>query len=75
MFEPSQLKKLNRLLPKEQEQQQFLTAKQRQEILAQEVATAKKAIEEERIYRRGGVFIRDLIPPAFLEMTTFPTQL
>lgn len=70
MFEPSQLKKLNRLLPKEQEQQQFLTAKQRQEILAQEVATAKKAIEEERIYRRGVVSIRDLIAPASLEVTS-----
>src|SRR3989338_3874070 len=70
MFEPSQLKKLNRLLPKEQEQQQFLTAKQRQEILAQEVATAKKAIEEERIYRRGVVSIHDLIAPASLEVTS-----
>jgi len=70
MFEPSQLKKLNRLPPKEQEQQQFLTAKQRQEILAQEVATAKKAIEEERIYRRGVVSIRDLIAPASLEVTS-----
>lgn len=70
MFEPRQLKKLNRLPPKEQEQQQFLTAKQRQEILAQEVATAKKAIEEERIYRRGVVSIRDLIAPASLEVTS-----
>lgn len=70
MFEPRQLKKLNRLPPKEQEQQQFLTAKQRQEILAQEVATAKKAIEEERIYRRGVVSIHDLIAPASLEVTS-----
>ncbi|OGY53026.1 MAG: conjugal transfer protein TraC [Candidatus Buchananbacteria bacterium RIFCSPLOWO2_01_FULL_39_33] len=47
-----------------------MTAKQRQEILAQEVATAKKAIEEERIYRRGVVSIRDLIAPASLEVTS-----
>jgi len=38
--------------------------------LAQEVATAKKAIEEERIYRRGVVSIRDLIAPASLEVTS-----
>ena len=38
--------------------------------MAQEVATAKKAIEEERIYRRGVVSIRDLIAPASLEVTS-----
>ena len=38
--------------------------------MAQEVATAKKAIEEERIYRRGVVSIHDLIAPASLEVTS-----
>src|SRR3989344_2037038 len=70
MFEPGQLNKIDKIQQLEREKEQLLTAKERQELMTQEIETSKKVLEEERIYRRGVVSIRDLIAPAALEVNS-----
>ncbi len=70
MFDPSQLNKVDKIRQMEQEKEQLLTAQQRKEVMVQDIETSKKTIEEEKIYRRGVVSIRDLISPASLEVTS-----
>lgn len=45
-----------------------LTAEQVRQLKAKELEQSKKSIEEERIYRRGVVSVRDLIAPAAFEV-------
>jgi len=70
MFDPNQLNKVDKIRQLELEKAQILSAQQRKVLTVQEIATSKKALEEERIYRRGVVSVRDLISPAALEVTS-----
>ncbi|MDO8668713.1 MAG: DUF87 domain-containing protein [Candidatus Buchananbacteria bacterium] len=69
MFDPSQLNKVDKTRAQELDRAPALTASQRKEMLSQEIQTSKKALEEERVYRRGIVSVRDFISPASLEVT------
>jgi len=70
MFKPSQLNKNNKLDELRQEKELRLTAEQKKESETKNIETTKKVIEEEQIYRRGVVSVRDLISPASLEVNS-----
>ena len=70
MFEPSDLNKSDQLQELQQEKEQRLSSVQRKEQMSAEVETTKKTLEEEQVYRRGVVSVRDLIAPAALEVTS-----
>jgi len=72
MFEPQQLEP-NKSLPPPPPVTGFgqvaePTKQQLRQIEAKEIASAKEILEEEKIYRRGVVSVRDLISPAALEV-------
>jgi len=67
MFEPKDLnqKSAASAVP---DNQPKLTGEQIKELKVKELEQSKKSIEEERIYRRGVVSVRDLIAPVALEV-------
>lgn len=72
MFEPKQLEQ-NKNLPPPPPVTGFgqvaePTKEQLRQIEVKEIASAKEILEEEKIYRRGVVSVRDLISPAALEV-------
>lgn len=67
MFEPKDLNQQRRVVAPGEEKQK-LTPAQIREAKRQEVEVSKKSIEEERVYRRGVVSVRDLIAPAAFEV-------
>ncbi len=67
MFEPKDLNQQRRVVTPGEERQK-LTPAQIREAKRQEVEVSKKSIEEERVYRRGVVSVRDLIAPAAFEV-------
>lgn len=70
MFDPNQVNKVDKIRQLEQEKEQILTARQRKEVMTQDIQDSKKILEEERVYRRGVVSVRDLISPSALEVTS-----
>ena len=72
MFEPKQLEPNKSLPPPPPVTGYGQTAApsptQLRQQEAKEIATAKETLEEERVYRRGVVSVRDLISPAALEV-------
>lgn len=66
MFEPRDLNQQSVGSPAAD--QPKLTAEQVRQLKAKELEQSKKSIEEERIYRRGVVSVRDLIAPAAFEV-------
>lgn len=64
MFQPGQLKKEEKLEAKEK---QAKLEKKKEEI-EQDISLTKEIVEEEKVYRRGVVSIRDLIAPASLQI-------
>ena len=70
MFDPNQLNQVDKIRQLEMEKAQILSSKQRQAMMSQDIESSKRSLEEERIYRRGVVSIRDLISPGALEVTS-----
>jgi len=68
MFNPQDLSKTNQPPLAALTPESKLTAEQVKQLEKEELGTAKEVLEEERIYRRGVVSVRDLIAPAALEV-------
>ncbi len=67
MFEPSDIKNQEQELAKESAPKPLVKKFQKQAV-HQQVEAEKQILEEEKIYRRGTVSVRDLIAPAALEV-------
>lgn len=70
MFDPKELNQSVSADTHPQVKQPKVTAKQKKELEAKKVAKSKEILEEEFIYRRGTISIRELIAPAALEVNS-----
>ncbi len=68
MFEPRDLEKQNQVPDANQAKAPALSAAQKKKAEVAEISQTKEALEEERVYRRGVVSIRDLIAPTAIEV-------
>ncbi|MBI5765874.1 ATP-binding protein [Candidatus Falkowbacteria bacterium] len=68
MFEPRDLEKQNQAIDANQPKAPVLSAAQKKKARLAEIGQTKEALEEERVYRRGVVSIRDLIAPTAIEV-------
>ncbi|MFA5029171.1 MAG: ATP-binding protein [Patescibacteria group bacterium] len=68
MFDPKDLDKKNDLITPTVEPEIKLSAEQLNRQEAQELGKTKESLEEEIVYRRGAMTIRDLVAPAALEV-------
>jgi type IV secretory pathway VirB4 component len=69
MFKPSDIKKQEKERQKlEARKAEKISPKQRKEREQKDLASQKVVLEEEKIYRRGVVSVRDLVAPASLEV-------
>jgi conjugal transfer ATP-binding protein TraC len=70
MFDPKDVNKTTKIQELSQDKERRLTAAQQKEATKEDIQTTKKSLEEERVYRRGVVSVRDLIAPAALEVNS-----
>ena len=68
MFEPRDLEKQNQAIDANQPKAPVLTVAQKKKAQLAKIGQTKEALEEERVYRRGVVSIRDLIAPTAIEV-------
>ena len=68
MFNPQDLNQQNQVLTPPGQEPVVLTPAQKRILEASQVSQSKEYLEEERVYRRGVVSIKDLISPAALEV-------
>jgi len=70
MFEPKDLEQQNQFRNLPGQSEPVLTVKQKKALSAKEVESSRQDLQEEMIYRRGLISIRDLIAPAAFEVNT-----
>ncbi len=68
MFKPSDIQKQEDELAKKQKQGENLSFSKKQKKEYEQVKTEKVLLEEEKVYRRGIVTVKDIIAPAAMEV-------